>query len=197
MSRECERVEERLLSFLEGEAPSGEEERIRRHLESCPHCSERAERMNVVRGWLGALPRKRIPVEALDGGAAVPLLFRMPEEKLPPGFEARVRAALKALGAEGESASSSGRPEGHARGRVRPLYQALAAAAVLVVAGVLSFRTVESAPPRGERIRVRISRSLYRPLLGSLRRSTASPSPWRGAGDAGRKGRFGGPGGER
>jgi anti-sigma factor RsiW len=51
----CVDVVELITDFLEGTLPEAERERIERHLETCPGCSEYLEQMSSLAGGLGGL----------------------------------------------------------------------------------------------------------------------------------------------
>ncbi len=75
MALTCQQAEELVEQLLEGQLPSRQEGKLRRHLESCPHCRRRYERERRAIDGLRALPR----------GAP------------PPGLVERVMGALPAV----------------------------------------------------------------------------------------------------
>lgn len=155
---------------------------MRAHLRSCPRCAGRARSMAVLNGWLRGLSRKRPGLGELDLEEGATLLLGLQEKPFPPELDDRIRAAL------GEAVGDRMRRE--RRDRALHLFQSLAAAAVLVAAGMLSFRTVEPAPRRTPGIRVVVTRSLYFHRLDEAARAVPPlVDEARGRGNSGAAGR--------
>ena len=75
----CERMETRLIVFLDGKATAAERREVEAHLESCADCRARAEEFRAVSALLDHAP--------VDGPS--------------PAFDARMRAAVAAQPARG------------------------------------------------------------------------------------------------
>jgi anti-sigma factor RsiW len=62
----CTEEVEMMTDYLEGALPASEVERLERHLETCPGCTEYLEQMRTVAGSLGGLAEDSIPDEMRD-----------------------------------------------------------------------------------------------------------------------------------
>jgi anti-sigma factor RsiW len=58
---------ELVTDYLEGALPADEAQRLERHLETCPGCTEYLEQMRTIAGGLGGLDEHGIPPELRDG----------------------------------------------------------------------------------------------------------------------------------
>jgi anti-sigma factor RsiW len=72
----CTEVVEIITDYLEGSLPAAEEQRLERHLETCPGCSEYLEQMRTLAGSLGGLTEGSLPAEMRDGLVAAFRGFR-------------------------------------------------------------------------------------------------------------------------
>ena len=157
MPGDCERIQDNLLFFLEGEDKQ-EASRIEEHLERCPVCRRKAESIRILAGWMTNLPRKALPAEEFAAGALVPLLTRLPEQTLPEGFDRKILQAVR---------DEKAREKSVIRGRKWQVLQPMAAAAAIVALSVLSFRSLESQPsyPKALNFSFSRSQSLYSPSM--------------------------------
>ena len=62
----CAEVVEIVTDYLEGVLPATEAERLERHLETCPGCSEYLDQMQTIAGSLGGLTEASIPAAMRD-----------------------------------------------------------------------------------------------------------------------------------
>ena len=157
MSGDCQRIQDGLLFFLDGEEKQ-EAARIEEHLERCPVCREKAESIRILAGWMTNLPRKLLPSEEFAAVRLTPLLTRLPEKTLPEGFDQKILRAVR---------DEKAREKAVIRGRKWQILQSMAAAAAIVVFSVLSFRSLDSQPsyPRVLNFSFSKSRSLYSPSM--------------------------------
>jgi anti-sigma factor RsiW len=63
----CTEEVEIMTDYLEGALPEAEAQRVERHLETCPGCTEYLEQMRTLAGSLGGLTRDSLPGEIRDG----------------------------------------------------------------------------------------------------------------------------------
>jgi anti-sigma factor RsiW len=63
----CTEEVEIMTDYLEGALPGAEAERLERHLETCPGCTEYLEQMRTVAGSLGGLTEDSIPADMRHG----------------------------------------------------------------------------------------------------------------------------------
>jgi anti-sigma factor RsiW len=62
----CTEEVEMITDYLEDALPAHEVERLERHLETCPGCTEYLEQMRTVAGSLGNLTEASLPAEIRD-----------------------------------------------------------------------------------------------------------------------------------
>jgi anti-sigma factor RsiW len=62
----CTEEVEMITDYLEDALPAREVERLERHLETCPGCTEYLEQMRTVAGSLGGLTEASLPAEMRD-----------------------------------------------------------------------------------------------------------------------------------
>jgi anti-sigma factor RsiW len=62
----CTEGVEMITDYLEDALPAREVERLERHLETCPGCTEYLEQMRTVAGSLGVLTEASLPAEMRD-----------------------------------------------------------------------------------------------------------------------------------
>ena len=74
----CERIEELLSAYLEGDLAAGEKREVDAHLASCPACAELLEIMRESLGAMAAFP------EVEPGRALMTKLYAIPEERKRP-----------------------------------------------------------------------------------------------------------------
>ena len=63
----CTEEVELMTDYLEGALPAREAQRLERHLETCPGCTEYLEQMRALAGSLGGLTEESIPAEMRAG----------------------------------------------------------------------------------------------------------------------------------
>lgn len=62
----CTEEVELITDYLEGVLPAAETQRLERHLETCPGCTEYLEQMRTIAGSLADLERDAIPAAVRD-----------------------------------------------------------------------------------------------------------------------------------
>ncbi len=91
----CERIEELLSAYLEGELGAAERAEVESHLASCPACAGLLEALREVTGAMASFP------EAEPSPALMARLYGIPERKagrkkwLRPVFDLLTRPALQ------------------------------------------------------------------------------------------------------
>lgn len=91
----CERVEELLSAYLEGELGAAERAEVERHLAACPACAELLVELREVTGAMASFP------EAEPSPALMARLYGIPERKagrrkwFRPVFDYLTRPALQ------------------------------------------------------------------------------------------------------
>lgn len=68
----CDRVAERMSSYLEGELPPDERARFDSHLESCPDCRELLDLMRTARAAMEDIPELEVPPALLHRLRVIP-----------------------------------------------------------------------------------------------------------------------------
>jgi anti-sigma factor (TIGR02949 family) len=63
----CVEVVEIVTAYLEGALPAAEAQRLERHLDTCPGCTEYLEQLRAVAGSLRGVTDDSFPVEMRDG----------------------------------------------------------------------------------------------------------------------------------
>jgi anti-sigma factor RsiW len=63
----CSEAIELMTDYLEGALPATEARRLRRHVATCPGCTEYLEQMRTLAGSLGGLPEESLPADVRDG----------------------------------------------------------------------------------------------------------------------------------
>jgi anti-sigma factor RsiW len=63
----CTEEVEIITDYLEGALPAAESERLERHLETCPGCTEYVEQMRTLAGRLGELREEQLSPELRRG----------------------------------------------------------------------------------------------------------------------------------
>jgi anti-sigma factor RsiW len=74
----CVDVVEMITDYLEGVLPDAQTQRLERHLEHCPGCSEYVEQMRALAGSLGGLAGDSLPARMRDGLVAAFRGFHAP-----------------------------------------------------------------------------------------------------------------------
>ena len=62
----CREAVALMASYLDGTLTGRDRERLQRHLEACPHCSEYLAQLQVTIDALGRVEPDDVPAEALD-----------------------------------------------------------------------------------------------------------------------------------
>jgi anti-sigma factor RsiW len=63
----CIEVVELITDHLEGALPTADARRLKRHLETCPGCTEYLEQLRAIAGSLRGLTDESFPAELRDG----------------------------------------------------------------------------------------------------------------------------------
>ena len=62
----CREVVEMVTDYFERALPADQADRLERHLDACPGCSEYLEQMRTLAGSLGGVAVEELPVEMRD-----------------------------------------------------------------------------------------------------------------------------------
>jgi anti-sigma factor (TIGR02949 family) len=63
----CIQVVEIITDYLDGALPAAEAQRLERHLDTCPGCTEYLEQLRAVAGSLRGVTDESFPAEMRDG----------------------------------------------------------------------------------------------------------------------------------
>jgi len=91
----CQRIEELLSAYLEGELAAGEKAEVDGHLAACPGCASLAALMRETTGALGAFPEAEPSPELMAKLYAIPAEKRERKRWFRPVFDFLTRPALQ------------------------------------------------------------------------------------------------------
>jgi len=91
----CERIEELLSAYLEGELADAEKAEVAAHLAACPECAGLVELMKETSGGMAGFPEAEPSPELMAGLYAIPAARRERRRWFQPVFDFLARPALQ------------------------------------------------------------------------------------------------------
>jgi predicted anti-sigma-YlaC factor YlaD len=91
----CERIEELLSAYLEGELAGAERAEVAAHLAACPECAGLVELMKETVGAMAGFPEAEPSPEMMAGLYAIPAAKREKKRLFRPVFDVLTRPALQ------------------------------------------------------------------------------------------------------
>jgi predicted anti-sigma-YlaC factor YlaD len=91
----CERIEELLSAYLEGELAGVEKAEVAAHLAACPECAGLVELMKETVGAMAGFPEAEPSADLMAGLYAIPAAKREKKRLFRPVFDFLTRPALQ------------------------------------------------------------------------------------------------------